>query len=93
MLRAAITLVASVATAFILFAAEPASACEKHAHAKAAAEKQDADPGKVLQSVDDALSATCNCSGPSDCTCKKGQCKCAKCQKHHHGVQKTERPG
>lgn len=93
MLRAAITFVASLATAFVLFAAEPASACEKHAHAKAAAEKKDAATGTAVPPAEDALSATCNCSGPSDCTCKKGQCKCAKCQKHHHGVQNTERPG
>jgi hypothetical protein len=24
-------------------------------------------------------SATCNCKGPGDCTCPKGQCKCKKC--------------
>ncbi len=37
----------------------------------------------VLAPVDEVLSATCSCSGPSDCTCKKGQCKCKKCSKHH----------
>lgn len=25
--------------------------------------------------------AECGCSGKSDCTCKKGACKCAKCGK------------
>lgn len=25
---------------------------------------------------------SCGCSGKSDCTCKKGQCKCAKCGSH-----------
>jgi hypothetical protein len=25
--------------------------------------------------------AECSCSGKSDCTCKKGACKCAKCGK------------
>lgn len=29
------------------------------------------------------LSDKCNCSGASDCTCKKGQCKCPKCGKHN----------
>jgi len=25
----------------------------------------------------------CKCEGQSDCTCKKGQCKCSKCQLRH----------
>ena len=37
--------------------------------------------GTPLSSVADArpLNATCSCSGASDCTCKKGTCKCPKC--------------
>ncbi|MEW5737453.1 MAG: hypothetical protein AB1938_00920 [Myxococcota bacterium] len=26
-----------------------------------------------------STNATCNCKGPGDCTCPKGQCKCKKC--------------
>jgi|CXWL01.1.fsa_nt_gi hypothetical protein len=28
-----------------------------------------------------SASDKCSCSGASDCTCKKGQCKCPKCGK------------
>jgi hypothetical protein len=34
-----------------------------------------------LQEVDELLSAKCQCSSKADCTCKKGQCDCAKCKK------------
>ncbi|MBX7112748.1 MAG: hypothetical protein K1X64_00340 [Myxococcaceae bacterium] len=30
-----------------------------------------------------SASEKCGCSGASDCTCKKGQCKCPKCGKHN----------
>lgn len=31
------------------------------------------------------VAAKCTCSGPADCTCKKGTCKCPKCDKHRGG--------
>jgi hypothetical protein len=34
-----------------------------------------------LQEVDELLSAKCQCSSKADCTCKKGQCECARCKK------------
>lgn len=45
----------------------------------------------VLGPVDEILAATCSCKGAGDCTCKKGQCKCKKCSKHHqrNGFQET----
>ena len=71
-----------------------ADACAAHkAKAEARAEKPSdqsqvkAKGADVLAPVDEVLSATCSCSGPSDCTCKKGECKCKKCSKHH-GVKK-----
>jgi hypothetical protein len=33
----------------------------------------------VQKAVLGGTGATCNCKGPGDCTCPKGQCKCKKC--------------
>ena len=62
------------------------------AKAEAKPDPKKAEPAKtesILKPVDDVLAATCNCSGPADCTCKKGECKCKKCEKHHR-IQKTQ---
>lgn len=40
---------------------------------------------RALLADDLALTnATCGCSARADCTCKKGQCKCAKCGNSAH---------
>lgn len=39
----------------------------------------------IMQEIDTILAAKCSCSGASDCTCKKGECKCSKCG----GAKKT----
>ena len=36
----------------------------------------------IMNQVDEILAAKCSCSGQSDCTCKKGECKCSKCGGH-----------
>jgi len=66
-------------------------ACEKHAkggstQAAVPEVKQDsAAPARPserpLQEVDELLSAKCQCSSKADCTCKKGQCECPRCNK------------
>lgn len=33
----------------------------------------------IMQEIDTILAAKCSCSSASDCTCKKGECKCSKC--------------
>lgn len=40
----------------------------------------------VIAPINAAIAAKCSCHGQSDCTCKKGQCKCAKCGAKH-GLQ------
>jgi hypothetical protein len=82
-------LIAAIASGAILVAPMPVLACRgdcDHARSPAAAKpsKQSAD-GKATP--EDSVSATCNCEGPSDCTCKKGQCKCKKCSKHHASLE------
>lgn len=77
---------ATFSAALGLVAPSFALACE--AHEKAATEKaaaQKATPAKAdTKAGEDALHADkCDCSGPADCTCKKGKCKCAKCKKRH----------
>jgi hypothetical protein len=34
-----------------------------------------------LKEVDELLSAKCQCGSKADCTCKKGQCECPRCNK------------
>jgi hypothetical protein len=36
--------------------------------------------------VDQVLAAKCSCSGPGDCTCKKGECSCPKCGGHRRMI-------
>ena len=45
----------------------------------------------LLRAVDEVLAAKCTCSSSSDCTCKKGTCKCSKCQRPRHDMVKTLR--
>ena len=57
-------------------------ACEAHGGAKkkdSAAQTRPAE--SPLKEVDELLSAKCQCGSKADCTCKKGQCECAKCNK------------
>ncbi len=37
----------------------------------------------VLRPAGEELAGKCACGGPSDCTCKKNDCQCAKCNKRH----------
>ena len=79
-------LVTAICSGATLLLAAPAWACRgeggcdcpHRAHAQ-----KSADGAKAQAKTGDELAATCNCDGPSDCTCKKGQCKCKKCSKHH----------
>lgn len=85
---------ASAVVAAVLFVGAPAWACKEHGAATAKVTesgKKDTAEAKqtnVLAPVDQVLSATCKCDGPSECTCKKGECKCKKCGAKH-GVKKT----
>jgi hypothetical protein len=72
-------LIAAIAAGSMLLAPLPALACRgdcgcEHSQASAKAPKK-------------AVAATCNCEGPGDCTCKKGECKCKKCSKHHADLE------
>jgi hypothetical protein len=92
-------LVTAMSSAAVLFVSAPAWACRGAGgcdcpHRTAATNKVEA---KSPATAEEGLAATCNCEGPSDCTCKKGQCKCKKCPKHHGatgganpGVKKTQ---
>lgn len=89
----------AVSSVAFLLTAAPAFACEGDQMAEAPQSVEakkptnaDAAPGNsVLAPVDEVLSATCDCGGPSDCTCKKGECKCKKCSRHQvkPAVKKT----
>lgn len=54
-----------------------ASACEHGADGKAAS------AGAMSEEIDAAMAGKCSCGGAADCTCKKGSCECAKCNKGH----------
>jgi hypothetical protein len=72
-----------------------ARACEKGkpCHCAHAAKAAQAAPTAEQQQAHDALvkagqkllAAKCSCSSKGDCTCKKGQCQCAKCGGRHEG--------
>ncbi|MFY2557123.1 metallothionein [Corallococcus terminator] len=36
---------------------------------------------RPLDALDSLMAAKCQCGSKADCTCKKGSCECAKCQK------------
>ncbi|MBF5041484.1 metallothionein [Aggregicoccus sp. 17bor-14] len=75
-----------------------ARACEKgkpchcaHAEAKpapaaaqATTEQQQAHDA-LVKAGQKLLAAKCSCGSKGDCTCKKGQCQCAKCGGRHEG--------
>lgn len=71
-------------------------ACEAHAKkaspqaATPEAKKESATQARPVESplkeVDELLSARCQCGSKADCTCKKGQCECAKCKKPRRQV-------
>ena len=82
-------LIAAIASGGILLAPLPVLACRgdcDHAGSPAAS-KPSKPSGDAKATPEEGVSATCNCEGPSDCTCKKGQCKCKKCSKHHAGAE------
>ncbi|HET9452562.1 MAG TPA: metallothionein [Aggregicoccus sp.] len=58
-----------------------AQAAPRDAHAPA---PLDAHAHEALVQAGRALlAAKCSCDSKADCTCKKGQCKCAKCKGRH----------
>jgi hypothetical protein len=67
-------------------AAEPAPAkAAEPTKAATPAPAADAPQSCVLRPAGDELAGKCSCGGPSDCTCKKNDCQCAKCSKRHAG--------
>lgn len=79
MVRTFYTALIGLASASLLLVASPARACS-------------ANCGCDHEHHPDKVAATCNCSGPSDCTCKKGECKCSKCAhpQNKGATKKTE---
>ncbi|MGA9525781.1 MAG: hypothetical protein WBV82_30260 [Myxococcaceae bacterium] len=80
--------VTAIASAFLLLSSAPAFACEGHGEKGERGEKAHACACQHGKQEDPLLTATCTCSGKSDCTCKKGACQCTKCGKHH-GTKKS----
>ena len=82
-------LIAAIASCAMLFAPMPALACRGDCGCEHSpgASKQAKESGDEKAKPEQGVTATCNCEGPSDCTCKKGQCKCKKCSKHHADVE------
>jgi hypothetical protein len=83
-------MLAAVAVGGVLLAAGDAHACackgqESSCKQAAAAEQTQAQPASPEASApveSEALhAAKCQCGSAADCTCKKGTCKCGKCQK------------
>ena len=86
-----------------------AEACEPGAHACACKHKASAaaaDAGGAAHAQDQAkahaalveagrklLAAKCSCESKADCTCKKGQCKCAKCKGRHDVLESLQEQG
>jgi len=73
---------AGAAAAFLLAVPLPARACD--AHQAASADARLSTELKATTAQPEVVAEKCKCDGPSDCTCKKGQCACAKCSKPHH---------
>lgn len=87
MVRSSLALSLVLAAALLSGRAE---ACEAHAdNAKAsstavdtASEKKDAPTTlELLHEVDVLVADKCSCANASECTCKKGKCKCKGCKK------------
>lgn len=74
----------------VLLGPSVGQACESHDHAATTqaaipeAKKDGAAQARPAQSplkeVDELLTAKCQCGSKADCTCKKGQCECARCK-------------
>ena len=47
----------------------------------------------LVQAGQKLLAAKCDCESKADCTCKKGQCKCSKCQGRHDVVEALQQQG
>jgi hypothetical protein len=91
MKRIGMTVAALCMAGGVLLAPSVGHACEAHGNA---ATKQASTPPAVkkdgdtqarpsqnpLKEVDELLTAKCQCGSKADCTCKKGQCECAKCK-------------
>ena len=76
----------SIALSFVAFgsaAAEEGASCPLHAKKADKSGAASAD-SSALGEVDQLLAEKCACKGKGDCTCKKGQCKCAKCGSKKH---------
>ena len=52
------------------------------APAEAAPVVKPTEQSSIMDEIDTILAAKCSCSSASDCTCKKGECKCSKCGGH-----------
>jgi hypothetical protein len=89
MKRFGMTVAALFMAGGVLLAPSGGHACEAHGHAATtqpapASVKKEAAQARTAQSplkeVDELLAAKCQCDSKADCTCKKGQCECAKCK-------------
>lgn len=81
MMRTVTKVAALVAAGGVWWGTGEASACERSGGVTQAKQTARAS-GDLLQHVEVVLSAKCGCESAADCTCKKGQCACAKCKKH-----------
>jgi hypothetical protein len=96
MKRIGMTVAALFMAGGVLLAPSGAQACEAHGHAattqaptpavKKDGESQARPAQSPLKEVDELLTAKCQCGSKADCTCKKGQCECAKCKSGRHEV-------
>lgn len=96
MKRIGMTVAALYMASGVLLAPSMGHACAGHEHAatpqvptpavKKDGESQARTQQSPLKEVDELLTAKCQCSSKADCTCKKGQCECAKCKHSRHEV-------
>jgi hypothetical protein len=77
-----------------------ACACKHHGSAAAADASggaHEADQARAHAALVEAgrnlLAAKCSCGSKADCTCKKGQCKCAKCRGRHDVLESLQEQG
>ena len=91
-----------------LLAPLSASACERHAAASTAAAAPAPAPKDahghaaplephaheaLVQAGQRLLAAKCSCGSKADCTCKKGQCKCATSKGRHDVLESLQEQG